>query len=156
MGGIFHMLDKGTGELFIESIPMPLGPRFTRRDLSSLPVAVQSQIVNEPYHSYSLGAQQIDGQPFSVVLYFYGQQLESINLAHAAAEFLTSRGSWSEEDEPKRKQWHDAWLRWQTGHASHVYEWGEVSSVYDQRSGGSSIIIRYAWQGHAWPRQDAT
>jgi len=143
------MLHKGTGELFIESIPVTLGPRFTRRDLSALPVAAQSQVVNEPYHSYSLGAQQISGQSFFVVLYFYGQQLESIDMAHGAGEFGTSWDDWSEERELRRKQWHDDWLREQTGQASHVYEWGKVHSSYDPRSGGSSIIIRYSWQGQA-------
>lgn len=148
------MLDKGNGELFIESIPVTLGPYFTRRDLSSLPFAAESQVVNEPYHSYSLGAQRIAERSFFVVLYFYGQQLESIDLAHGAPEFGTS-GDWSEEGELKRKQWHDDWLRGQTGHASHVYKWGEVGSNYDPRSGGSSIIIRYSWQGEAWPEQNA-
>jgi len=150
------MLDKSIGELYIESIPVKLGPRFTRRALSSTPVAAQSQVVNEPYHSYSLGEQRIASQPFFVVLYFYGQQLESINLAHSAEEFGTSWDDWSEEGELRRKQRHDDWLRGQTGHASHVYEWGEVGSDYDPRSGSSSITIRYSWQGQAWPRRGAT
>ena len=150
------MLDKSTGELYIESIPVKLGPQFTRRDLSATPVAVRPQVVNEPYHSYSLGEQRIAGQPFFVVFYFYGQQLEFVDLAHAATEFGTSWDDWSEEGELRRKQWHDDWLREQTGHAAHVYGWGEVSSDYDPRSGGSSITIRYSWQGQAWPRRDAT
>jgi hypothetical protein len=150
------MLDKSTGEIYIESIPVKLGPRFTRRDLACTQVAAQPQVVNEPYHSFSLGEQQIAAQPFFVVLYFYGQQLESIDLAYSAEEFGTSWDDWSEEGELRRKQWHDDWLRRQTGYASHVYGWGEISSAYDPRSGGSSIIIRYSWQGQAWPRRDAT
>lgn len=155
MRGVLYMLDKSTGELSLESMPVKLGPRFTRRDLSSPPVAAASQVVNEPYHSYSLGEQRIAGQPFFVVLYFYGQKLESIDLTHPAKEFSMSWEGWSEEGEMRRKQWHDEWLRGQTGHASRVYEWGEVGSGYDPRSGGSSITIRYSWQGQAWPRRDA-
>ena len=139
------MLDTSTGELHIESVPMKLGPQFTRRALSSTPVAATSQVVNEPYHSYSLGEQRIADEPFFVVLYFYGQLLESIDLAYSA-----------ENDERRRKKWHDKWLHGQTGAPSHVYAWGEVSSDFDPRSGGSSIIIRYSWQGRAWPGQDAT
>ena len=150
------MLDKGTGELYIESIPVMLGPSFTRRALSSTPVAAQSKVVNEPYHSYSLGQQRIAGQLFFVGLCFYGQQLECIDLAHAAAEFGTSWDDWSEERELKLKQWHDDWLRGQTGYASHVYKWGAIGSAYDPRSGSSSITIRYSWKGQAWPRVKPT
>lgn len=150
------MLDKETGELYIESIPLRLGPRFTLRALSSAPVAAAPQVLNGPYRSYSLGEQRIAGQPFFVVLYFYGRWLESIDLAHTAEEFGTSWGDWSEEGEMLRKRWHDEWLRGQTGQASHVYGWGEVGSVYDPRSGGSSIFIRYSWQGQPWPRRDDT
>jgi hypothetical protein len=149
------MLDKSTGELYIESIPVKLGPSFTRDAFSSTPVVAQPRASNEPYHSYSLGKQRIAGQPFFVVLYFYGQQLESINLAHSAEEFGASWDDWSEGDELRRKQWHDDWLLGQTGHTSHVYEWGEVGSDYDPRSGGSSIVIRYSRQGQARPRPGA-
>jgi hypothetical protein len=150
------MLDKETGELHIESIPVKIGPCFTRRDLAVTPVAAQSQVVNEPYHSYSLGEQQIAGRPFFVTLYFYGQELESIDLAHPTTKFGTSWADWSKESELRRKRWHDDWLREQTGYASHVYQWGEVGSDYDPRSGGSSITIRYSWQGQTWPRRGAT
>lgn len=154
--GILHMLDKNTGELYIESIPVKLGLSFTRDAFSSTPGVAQSQDVNGSYHSYSLGEQRVAGQPFFVALYFYGQQLESVDLAHSTEEFGASWDDWSEEREVRRKRLHDDWLRGQTGHASQVYEWGEVSSDYDPRSGRSSIVIRYSRQGQAWPRTGAT
>ena len=147
------MINRSTGEVLIESIPATLGPKFTRRDLFSLPLKSQSQVVNEPYHSYSIGRHEIAGLDFYVVLYFYGQELEFIDMAHPAAQFGTSWDDWSEEKELKRKEVHDRWLIEQTGYASHVYEWGEIGSDYDPRSGGSSIIIRYSWQGQPWSQE---
>lgn len=147
------MLNTATGELHLESVPLTLGPRFTRRDLLAVPVEATDQVVNEPHHSYSLGEQRISGESFFVVLYFFGQKLEAIDLAHPGAEFGTSWEEWSEEGEQRRKAWHDQWLRGQTGYASHDYPWGAVHSAYDPRSGGSSIMIRYSWNGEPWPRK---
>jgi hypothetical protein len=48
---------------------------------------------------------------------------------------------------------HDQWLRALTGHASHVYTWGEIWSGFDPKSGSSSIVIQYSWQGKPWRRQ---
>jgi hypothetical protein len=103
-----------------------------------------------------LGEQRVSDQPFLVVLYFYGQQLESIDLGYSGAELGSSWEDWSEEREMKRKERHDDWLRMQTEDVSRVYDWGEVLSDYDERSGGSSITIRYSWQGKPWPRHGAT
>jgi hypothetical protein len=145
------MLDPNAGELTIASIPLQLGPGFTRDELLALPLASHTQVANEPHHSYMIGAHEIAGLTFIITLYFYGQQLESISLAHIAKEFGTSWDDWSEEQELQRKAVHDRWLIEQTGQASHVYPWGEIGSDYDPRSGGSSITIRYSWQGRPWP-----
>lgn len=145
------MLDAATGELHVESIPLTLGPRFIRGELSAAPVQATSQVVNEPHHSYSLGEQQISGQIFLLVLYFFGEKLESIDLAHPGKEFGASWVDGSEEGERRRKAWHDRWLREQTGRVSHNYTWGAIHSEYDPRSGGSSITIRYSWRGQPWP-----
>ena len=101
-----------------------------------------------------LGQQPMGDETFFVALYFYGKKLESIDLAIAAPELGASWDDWSEEKEMKRKEKHDVWLIAQTGCASHVYDWGEIDSAYDPRSGGSSITIRYRWLGQPWHRQD--
>jgi hypothetical protein len=150
------MIDSRSGEVLIESIPVRLGPAFTRDALSSLPISCQSQVVNEPYHSYSLGRHRIGGEPFLVMLYFYGQKLESIELANSSEEFGTSWDDWSEAKQLKRKQAHDAWLIAQTNRASHRYDWGEIASGHDPKSGESSITIRYSWQGEPWSHSRAT
>ena len=144
------MIDINTGEVLIESVPVTLGPKFMRRQLSALPVNCQPQIINGPHHSCTLGQQAVFGEVFFVVLYFYGQQLESIDLANASQEFGTSWNDWSEEKEMKRKEAHDRWLISQTGADARDYDWGSIYSDYDPRSSGSSIVIRYSWRGQPW------
>ena len=144
------MIDKNTGEISIDAVSLKIGPLLKRSDLPTLDVDFKDQVVNEPHHSYSLGEQAIGGVTFYVTLYFFFEELESIELANASAEFGTSWDDWSEASEMKRKAAHDAWLIGQTGNASHKYAWGEVFSDYDVRSGGSSIVMRYSRLGKPW------
>lgn len=141
------MLKIENGEAVIKSIPVTLRPQFTLRELRSLKIALVPQIINDPFRSYALGKRIIGDRIFHVVLYFYKEKLESIHLADSSEEFGASWDEWSEEKELKRKEAHDRWLIAETGNASHVYRWGEIISPYDPRSGGSSITIRYSWQG---------
>jgi hypothetical protein len=137
------MISRTSGELTIESIPVALGPRFERDDLPSLAVDVRPRVLNESHRSYSIGDHEISGLRFMVTLYFQGNALESIELMCSGMEFGSSWDDWSEGRELRRKEAHDLWLTEQLGHASHVYEWGEIGSEYDPRSGASTVMIRY-------------
>jgi len=146
------MIDKYTGELFIDSASVGIGPRFTRKDFVSSIVSNESRVLvkNEPYCSFSVGSHEISGLRFIVSLSFYGDILESIELTHDDEEPISSSSDWSEEKELKRKRIHDQWLTSLQGRTSHRYSWGEIWSSYDPRSDSSSIIIRYSWQGKPW------
>src|SRR5262249_40824522 len=146
------MIDKNTGELFIDSAAIGIGPRFTRKDFVSSILSNDSRVLvkNEPYCSFSVGSHEISGLRFIVSLSFYGDILESIELTHDDEELGSSRSDWSEEKELKRKRIHDKWLTSLQGCTSHRHSWGEIWSCYDPRSGGSSITIRYSWQGKPW------
>ena len=50
---------------------------------------------------------------------------------------------WSESSEKQLKRKHDEWLEKLLGKPPHKFTWGDVLSIYDQRSGASSIIVRY-------------
>jgi hypothetical protein len=136
-------MSRKTGELTIESIPVTLGPGFRHDELQSLAVDSSPQVLNESHRSYSIGDLEISGLRFVVTLYFFGNTLESIELMCSGKEFGSSWEDWSEERELRRKEAHDLWLTKQLGHASHVYEWGEIGSDYDPRSGASTVVIRY-------------
>ena len=146
------MIDKNTGELFIDSAAVGIGPRFTRKDFVSsiLSNGSRALVNNEPYCSFSVGSHEIYGLRFIVSLWFYGDILESIELTYDDEEPGSSRSDWSEVKEFDRKRIHDQWLTSLQGGASHRYSWGEIRSSYDPRSDSSSITIRYSWQGKPW------
>ncbi len=146
------MIDKNSGELFIDSAAVGIGPRFTRKDFVSSILSNESRVLvkNEPYCSFSVGSHEISGLRFTVSLSFYGDILESIELTHDDEEPSSSRSDWSEEKGSKRKRIHDQWLTSLQGSASHRHSWGEIWSGYDPRSDSSSITIRYSWQGEPW------
>lgn len=148
------MLDVTTGDLEIEALAISIGSQFTRQQFMASALSEQASILvqNEPYCSFSAGSYELAGLLLGLSVGFYGEQLETIELFHDAKAFGSSWADWSEEKERQRKQIHDQWLRALTGHASHVYAWGEIWSGFDARSGGSSIVIRYSWQGKPWRR----
>ena len=55
----------------------------------------------------------------------------------------SSWDNWSEESELELKRKHDAWLRECLGEEPYQFSWGMVFSVYDKKTGASSIIIKY-------------
>jgi hypothetical protein len=152
-GGI-RMLDGTTGDLEIEALSIGIGSRFTRQQFLSSALAEHARILvqHEPYCTFSVGSYELAGLSLGVSLGFYGEQLETIELFHDAKAFGSSWADWSEEKEQQRKQIHDQWLLALTGYASHFYAWGEIWSDFDPKSGGSSIVIRYSWQGKPWRR----
>ena len=149
------MLDGTTGDLEIESLSIRIGSQFTRQQFLASTLAEHARILvqNEPYCTFSVGSYELAGLSLSVSVGFYGEQLETIGLFHDAKALGSSWADWSEEKERQRKQIHDQWLLALTGYASHFYAWGESWSDFDPKSGGSSIVIRYSWQGKPWRRQ---
>ena len=148
------MIDKTSGELVIESIPLRIGPSLSRKDFLSLPVGKSAKIgvKNEPYCSYNIGRHNISGLDFVVTIYFYNEYLESISISSVDDASSKSWSDWSEEEELLRKEIHDRWLKNLLGRTNSPYKWGEVSSGYDPKAGFSSIDIRYSWQGKPWKK----
>jgi len=143
------MIDRKTGELTIESIPLRLGPDFTRTELQSCLLANSSSVLirNESFCSFSIGLYEITGLHFIISLWFYDEKLDCIDLVHSDKKFGSSWADWSESRELDRKHVHDEWLISLLGSPPYTYDWGTISSDFDKKSGGSSIVIRYSWQG---------
>lgn len=144
-GRIVPMIDTATGEIAIESVPIRIGARFSRREFLASRLAEDSSVVvrNEPYCSFRAGSYEISGLRLALDLRFRGERLEAVSLVYPAEEFGSSWSDWSEDKELKRKQIHDAWLVSATGSTARSYEWGEIRSDFDAKSGGSAIVIRY-------------
>ena len=143
------MIDEKTGELVIQSIPLHIGPRLSRSKFLSLSIGKSSNVVvrNDLFCSYNIGRHEISGLVFIVIIYFYDELLESVSLTSVDDKSGESWADWSEEEELKKKEIHDDWLKNLLGRASSHYKWGEVWSGYDSKAGFSSIEIRYSWQG---------
>ena len=147
------MIDQNTGEITIESVPIRFGADFSRGEFLHSPLVKNASVFvkNEPYCSYQIGTFRADDLSLIISLWFFGKKLESVELVHHTAEqFGSSWADWTEENELKRKAIHDAWLEKQLGKPPYIYDWGAVSSVYDERSGGSSIVVRYSFGGEKW------
>lgn len=141
------MFEKGTGAILIEEDSFHIGPQLRRDHFLASRLAETAKILvkNEPWCSYLLKPKRIGGVSFLVSLFFYEQTLQHVELvdAHDYNENENPWSSWSQEKEINRKTKHDTWLKSVLGHPPYQYDWGDVSSLYDLRSGGSSIIIRY-------------
>ena len=146
------MIDNKSGELVIESIPLRIGRRLSRSEFLYLPVGKAAKIVvkNEPFCSYNIGQHEISDLVFVVIIYFYGELLESVSLTSVDDKTSESWTDWSEEKELEKKEIHERWLNQLLGKSSFQYKWGEVWSGYDPKAGFSSIEIRYSWQGKPW------
>lgn len=80
-----------------------------------------------------------------MALYFEAERLDMVILALDDPAFGNSWADWSREGEEARKAAHEAWLaRIDPAIGDGRDEpWGFVSSMFDEKSGGSEIVIRY-------------
>ena len=78
----------------------------------------------------------IEGNTFLVSLVFVDGRLDNVSLVCTDEEF-----SW--DTEPERKKLHDRILNDWGLSGENLFEWGNISSVFDAKSCVSSIIIRY-------------
>ncbi|MCR5529634.1 MAG: hypothetical protein K6F49_10495 [Saccharofermentans sp.] len=78
----------------------------------------------------------IEGNTFLVSLVFVDGRLDNVSLFCTDEEF-----SW--ETEPERKKLHDRILNDWGLSGENLFEWGNISSVFDAKSCVSSVVIRY-------------
>ena len=87
---------------------------------------------------------RIDATPdFIARIDFDGELLKKIELVSIMFG-PRSWSDWSREGEEERRAGHDEFLRRELGDPPYVYAWGEILSVYDDKTGASVIIIRYS------------
>jgi hypothetical protein len=123
-----------------------IGPDLTRTAFLAGPLArgAETLVANEPWHSWRLRT-AVDRRAFHAGLSFEGERLDMVILALDDPAFGTSWADWTREREEARKAAHEAWLASIDPSIGDGREesWGFVSSVYDEKSGGSEIVIRY-------------
>jgi len=137
--------DPATGNMTTDDGAV-VGPTLSRTAflVSALVDGADPLPFNEPHVSWRV-TRAILGRPFALGLYFEGERLTMVIAALNDPSLGASWVDWSREREDARKIAHEAWLA--TFDPSigdgRDYSWGFVSSVYDDRSGGSEIVIRY-------------
>jgi hypothetical protein len=140
------MIDAAKGTVVFDR--GAIDARSKRRALlkSKLAQGATLDIENKEHRTYQLAEPlHLDEQLVSAQLYFKAESLKSISLAFGDKRFGTSWDDWSEAKERARQSAHLKWLRgfldgkgprWR-------FAWGIIESIYDQKSGGSSIEISY-------------
>lgn len=141
------MIDRASGTIRFDHHPEAVVlPTLTRAAFLAAPVwqGRRISVQNEPWCSWKVGDLEADGRELVASFYFHGQQLRTVSLAVVDPEFgSTSWSDWSEQRELARKALHDRILRRDLGLLRRSFGWGVASSVYDSKSGGSSIVVRY-------------
>lgn len=151
------MLDPATGELILASSGVRLGPALTRTRFLESPLGRQAatSLINEPWARYALELAPGDIGPFpaTVQVQFNGETLAWITVLDGSPEFGESWDDWSRENEMARRAAHDRWLT-SCGAPPGRYPWALVWSDFDDKSGFSSVVIRYdaAGKGRWWNR----
>lgn len=117
---------------------------------SPLGAGAEPLVDNGEHRSYSLARPlTIGGHAASADVYFRGDALATVMLSFSAEEYGTSWDDWSEDKELARRDAHTAWLStFLDGAGPHwLFSWGAISSLYDERTGGSYILVTYARTG---------
>jgi hypothetical protein len=139
------MIDQTTGTVAIPGGSESISPGLTRSAFLSSPLAASASICveNEPWCSWDLPPVVADEKKWYVRLYFHADRLTRIGLTVADPNESQSWSEWSKEKELDRKARHDALLSRELKTPPYDFAWGKVLSVFDERSGGSSIIVDY-------------
>lgn len=78
----------------------------------------------------------LDDRKWKIGLIFIKQKIYGVTLTCIEQNF-------SAIDEPKRKEFHNEILKKYGINEERIFNWGKVSSIYDERSNVSSILIKY-------------
>ncbi|HEV2293593.1 MAG TPA: hypothetical protein VGR35_07045 [Tepidisphaeraceae bacterium] len=137
------MFDAATGVLTFEQPPVTIAPRLTRDLFANSSMVARATTASDPngkYHKWRLRQCRSAGVAFFVEITFEEQRLMMLMMADENPRFGTSWADHSLEKEMARKASHDAWLTRTLG-PQREFPWGKVWSGYEDRSGGSSIVV---------------
>ena len=143
------MINKETGEIKFPGWKESLSRYVTREWFlkSSLVEGAKVQVKNEPYCSWNLVPTKWDDNKWWIVIvYFEGERLYQIIIAASDSEIGPRWEDWSEESERRMKNYYSTVLGHLLGFSGikpHEFSWGIAEANYDERSGGSYILVRY-------------
>ena len=133
------------------SCGLRLGPATSETDLlDALAGEAQPLVSNGAYRSYLLPKTNLDGRTFTPSVYFADGTLSSIHLTWADPRIkgVSAWEDFSFDRERSIAEADAAWLAASLGGigsatGTYTFDWGTVRSGLDERSGFSSVVIRY-------------
>jgi len=133
---------KTDGTIEFEKASFFVKPALTKNEFISSRIGSNSRLIlsNSEYSSFSVSLSDTAGD-LGVSLRFDGQQIDSLGIEKMDA--TKNWNNWSEMAEQDKKSEYDQLLVNILGSPPYVFEWGEITSSFDPRSGSSSICIRY-------------
>jgi len=143
------MINKKTGEIRFPGWDVSLGPSFTRQRLLNSPLSegAKVRVQNEPYCSWSLiPIRWEDNKWWHTTVFFKGETLYQVNLGVSENELGSEWKDWSEETEMNKRDYYVDLLGRLFGFSGVKHlelSWGNIEAVYDEKTGGSYIIIKY-------------
>jgi hypothetical protein len=143
------MIDPKDGSITIDTPHMTITRAMTCEQFLQSPAATIATPLNKnaPWSRYGFQPIVIGGERFYAEACFHTGRLYSVDLSVMRAEFGASWSDWSEDRELARKQLHDSLLASALGAdwSRQRFTWGGVYSVFDPKSGGSSIGVTYGY-----------
>ncbi len=147
-------IDAHTGAIIVEGIAEPIGPTTSLRAFLRAS-GMQATRSGGPASSYSLGPRCIGGKRCHVLVQYWGDVLEVIDICLDESELPPD----ARDDVQQLHTAQRGWLRdllgppthpSGVGNDTHALAMGGIGSCYDPRNDSASIVARYRWQGIAW------
>jgi hypothetical protein len=118
--------------------------------LSAMAGEARSLVNNGAHRSYLLPKTTLNGRTFTPSAYFTDGRLDSVHLTWADPN-IKGGSPWEDfsfERERSIANADAAWLTSSMGEpnaarATYLFDWGSIWSGFDERSGFSSVVIRY-------------
>jgi hypothetical protein len=122
-----------------------ISSQLTKSEFLVSQVGHQAQLVvnNLPYTKYRFTAPTDLGLLSVLTLTFVGEILRDVNIYPLWTKESTQWTDSQQLIEQANKLYNDTLLEKLLGDPPYKYSWGEIMSIYDQKGGSSSIIIRY-------------
>ena len=136
------MIEPQSGQITIGNLVIE--PNLRREDFITSALFLKGDFTNPQQGWYMAIAkrQRENGCEFAVSLLFQGQRLAAVHVARADVDFGSDWSEWSETAERQRKAAHDVLLHRDLV-AEREFEWGRAESVFDEKGGGSLIVVQY-------------
>ena len=139
------MIDKKSGQLTLGNVKT-ISPTTALSEIKAFKLSEiqEERDLGNGWIHYTVRNVEESGEFFIFIFFFYKENLDSVSFVVNDSPFDLNSGwdSWSEKTEREKAVKYNSWLNKEIG-IGRKFPWGNIWTDYDQKSGGSSIFIRY-------------